>query len=91
MTASQTHQVDASTTRKCRACPLIFTPKRRWQEFCSDRCRKTFHGSMTPEAIRRTLDELSARLVETDKENARLLGEVADIARRLEKLETPAA
>lgn len=82
MSASRMHQIEAGETRKCRACPIIFTPKRRWQEFCSDRCRKTFHASMTPEAIRRTLDELSARLAETEKENARLLCQVADLARR---------
>ena len=67
MSAEQTHQVDPSAMRKCRACPILFAPKRRWQEFCSDRCRKAFHASMTPEAIRRALDDLSARVTELEK------------------------
>lgn len=43
------------------ACPMdgtLFVPKRSWQKFCSDRCRNAYHGSMSPEALRRDLDEL---------------------------------
>jgi len=40
----------------------LFTPKRAWQRFCSPKCRKTFHASMTPEALRRELDDLKRRV-----------------------------
>lgn len=29
---------------KCKFCGESFTPKRKWQEFCDDKCRNNFHN-----------------------------------------------
>jgi hypothetical protein len=44
----------------------MFAPRRAWQKFCKTPCRKTFHASMTPEVLRREIDELKKRVAELE-------------------------
>lgn len=73
MSASQTHQDSAGAPESartpsgsqeavCEACGAIFRPRRDWQRFCGAPCRKTYHAKLTPEALRRDLDELRRRV-----------------------------
>lgn len=47
-----------SPEARCEACGRIFSPKREWQRFCTTPCRQAFHAKLTPEALRRDIDEL---------------------------------
>ncbi len=52
--------------KPCENCGKPFTPKRAWARFCHSDCRNAWHRSMTPEAMRRDLDELRARLAKIE-------------------------
>lgn len=30
--------------KQCNFCGELFTPSRKWQEFCSDKCRNNYHN-----------------------------------------------
>jgi hypothetical protein len=34
-------KVDGQT--RCEACPALFKPRKKWQRFCSPRCRNDWH------------------------------------------------
>lgn len=44
--------------KPCAACQKPFAARRKWARFCSTNCRNEWHRSMTPEAMRRDIDEL---------------------------------
>lgn len=50
----------------CPVCRTAFVPKRRWQAFCSDSCRKAFwrmnKGTGTYIDIRKALEEIQTSL-----------------------------
>jgi hypothetical protein len=50
----------------CAACGAPFKPRREWQKFCSTPCRQAYHAKLTPEALRRDLDELRKRVAELE-------------------------
>lgn len=60
--ATQDAGKPSGKAKTCRACQSPFQPRRTWQHFCSPRCRNAWHSSMTPEAMRRDLDALAARV-----------------------------
>ncbi len=60
--ATQPDRKPSGKAQPCRACRSPFTPRRAWQHFCSPKCRNAWHTSMTPEAMRRDLDALAARV-----------------------------
>lgn len=35
---------------ECTVCDELFIPQRYWQEFCSDKCRFTFHNKAKAQA-----------------------------------------
>lgn len=43
-------------------CSVLFRPKTRWQAFCSVGCRNLHHRALSPEAMRRELDQLKAQV-----------------------------
>ena len=49
---------------KCPVCRASFLARRKWQRFCSPKCRNEYHSSMTPEVLRRDIDELKRQVVE---------------------------
>lgn len=53
-TASQTHLAEAGATQCAMSgCGVLFKRSRRWQAFCSNKCRNDFHARETRiEAIR---------------------------------------
>lgn len=62
MSNAEMHQDSAGEPRACQACSEAFKPARRWQRFCSPACRKSYNAKMTPEALRRDLDELREKV-----------------------------
>jgi hypothetical protein len=56
MNAPGMHQDLAKPTEsaqvQCDACPTLFTPKKRWQHFCSPKCRRAWHAWTRPAAVR---------------------------------------
>lgn len=60
--ATQDAAKPSEAGKSCRACQSQFQPRRAWQHFCSPKCRNAWHTSMTPEAMRRDLDALAARV-----------------------------
>jgi hypothetical protein len=59
--ATETPEAGSGSLRACEACSAEFQAKREWQRFCSTPCRQAYHAKMTPEALRRDLDELRRR------------------------------
>ena len=59
--------VSGSTQASCAACGEIFSPSRQWQRFCGALCRRNFHARLTPEALRKDLEELRKRVEELEK------------------------
>ena len=61
---SDSHQATEATAAesRCPVCNQPFRARRKWQRFCSPKCRNEYHGSMTTEALRRDIDALKARL-----------------------------
>jgi hypothetical protein len=87
----QMHSDSAEATRPTGAmlCPVDgapFTPKRPWQKFCSDRCRSTWHQSMTPEALRKDLDALRAAVDALAAGNAALSQRVDELEAAVAKV-----
>ena len=33
----------------CKKCGILFVPKRKWQKYCSTKCRKVFWGEIRAE------------------------------------------
>lgn len=64
----------------CPACQKEFIPVRRWQKFCSTRCRTTAYDA----AIKREINEAMMALIEENKELRRQLEELK-IARPADK------
>lgn len=90
MNAPQTHlEHSPATQQACDGCGSPFTPKRRWQRFCKTTCRATYHLNLSPEALRREVDELKRQgatlRTELDTEKAR----VTDLERRVTTLDDP--
>ena len=44
-------------SEKCGNCGDEFTPNKYWQKFCTDRCRKDFHGDRRARATKLLLEE----------------------------------
>lgn len=42
----------AAAEVQCDACPTRFTPKKRWQHFCSPKCRRAWHAWTRPASVR---------------------------------------
>jgi hypothetical protein len=55
-TALPMHGEAAGTTlpaqATCDACPNLFKRRKRWQRFCSSRCRNDWHQWTRPEAVK---------------------------------------
>lgn len=90
-TTSQMHSDSAAATQEPGAalCPVDgtpFTPKRSWQKFCSDRCRNTWHQSMTPEALRKDLDAIRAAVDALKAGNAALSQRVDELEAAVAKV-----
>ena len=60
--ATQGAETHSGSLKPCATCLRPFRPVREWQRFCCTRCRQTYHASMTPDALRRDLDDLKSRL-----------------------------
>jgi len=52
--------------RSCAACTVKFEPSRKWQHFCSEKCRKVGWAIMrrleVPSDIRATLNRIESKL-----------------------------
>jgi hypothetical protein len=70
----------------CPVCSTPYAPKRPWQKFCSDRCRSTWHQSMTPEALRKDLDTLRAAVDALTAGNAALSQRVDELEAAVAKV-----
>jgi protein-arginine kinase activator protein McsA len=68
----------------CETCSTLFTSKRHWQRFCSDKCRNDYHHRLTPESLRRDLDAMRAELAALKNGNEAL-------SRRVDELEAAVA
>lgn len=75
----------------CDGCGQPFAPKRRWQRFCKPGCRSTYHSSLTPEALRREIDELKREAATLRQEFEVEKARVAELERRLTVLDEPVA
>lgn len=53
-----TMQINLLPNINCKQCNKTFTPKRRWQEFCSNECRKLYYKNNTVVIDRATLNAL---------------------------------
>lgn len=42
--------------RKCRKCKTTFEPRVKWQEFCQDKCRISFHAEKNDALIRKAIE-----------------------------------
>lgn len=55
-----------ATERPCPVCGASFLAKRAWSQFCSDRCRKSFHRNIRTSGvtydIRATLTRIEAKV-----------------------------
>lgn len=77
-TASQTRlEKPARRQVQCPVCPVVFPQNRPHQRFCSTKCKNIYHGSMTPQVLRRDLDALREQ--------------VAELTRRVTVLDDPTA
>lgn len=68
--------------RTCKRCREGFTPARKWQEFCSDKCRvRFFVEEREAEQARRNklIDDL-------EEENRKLLAQVQALQSEVERL-----
>jgi molybdopterin-guanine dinucleotide biosynthesis protein A len=69
-----------SPGRKCRNCDSPFTPRREWQEFCQDDCRKEFHraGGVSIGRLQPIIAEMVAAAIKPHVEELRQLREQID-------------
>lgn len=71
MNAPITHPEHSSATQqRCDGCGGVFAPRRRWQRFCKPGCRSAFHTAMSPEALRRDIEDLKRRLAALEAKQA---------------------
>lgn len=77
MSAAGTHSEAAGAKEiACGTCRAPFRPKRGWQKFCSDACRNAFHHRLTPEAMRRELDQALAAAEQLRRDHEALKAKV---------------
>lgn len=46
----------------CTWCPVLFKPRRRWQRFCSPKCRNDYHHWARPHVVRELRELVSLAL-----------------------------
>lgn len=46
----------------CPTCATSFVQNRPQQRFCSVKCRNAYHQKLTPEALHRQIEDLTARI-----------------------------
>lgn len=46
--------MNKSILHKCKNCGYAFTPKRKWQVFCGDKCRNNYHKLKYEELIKKS-------------------------------------
>lgn len=72
-----------SHSKTCRCCGTRFVPRRKWQEFCTVRCRNMMHNADKPKQI----EDLQMKVAALARQNAELEKELEGLRAEIREKE----